>query len=56
MAADDRGLGLSLVFGLLALGAAVYTVAAPTQLLTAWGFAAAVTLSALATAAIQVFE
>jgi len=40
----DKGVGLAVLFGLLALAAAAYTAVAPTQELTAWGFALAVTL------------
>lgn len=51
----DLGLGLGLAFGLLALGAAGYLVAAPSQEAAAWGFAAAVTLATLAVAAIHAY-
>ncbi|ELZ13842.1 hypothetical protein C479_03316 [Halovivax asiaticus JCM 14624] len=49
--ATDRGIGLSVLFGALAvLGAIVMAVGAPEQL-AAWGFAAAVIFGCLAVVA-----
>lgn len=52
---SDVGIGFAAIFGFLALAAAGYTLVAPTQRLTAWGFAATVTLSVLLVAAIHVY-
>lgn len=41
-ATTDKELGFGLLFGLLAAGGAIAMVAAPVDLLAAWGFAAAV--------------
>lgn len=53
--ASDKGVGIGLAFGILTLAAAAYTFAAPTQLGTAIGFGAALTLSVLAIAALHVY-
>jgi len=51
----DTGIGLTLLFGVLALGAAAYTYLAASQTATAWGFAAAVALGCAAVAAPHVY-
>jgi hypothetical protein len=52
---SDRGIGLTILFGLLAVGAAVGTFAAPSQELAAYAFGAAVTLGVLVVAAIHLY-
>lgn len=52
----DVGIGLAALLGLSAVGAAAYTLFAPTQELTAYGFAAAITLSVLLIAALHLYE
>ncbi|MFB6147107.1 MAG: hypothetical protein ABEJ08_05410 [Halobacteriaceae archaeon] len=52
---SDKGIGVTLALGTLTLVAAGYTFVAPTQELTAWGFAAAVTLAVLTVAALHVW-
>lgn len=54
-ATSDKGVGIGLAFGLLTLGAAVYTFAAPSQFGTALGFGAAMVLAVLAIAALHVY-
>jgi hypothetical protein len=51
----DTGLGLTLVFGALAVGAAAYTLVAPTQAASAWGFAAAMALAVVSVSALHVY-
>ncbi|MFC7155320.1 hypothetical protein ACFQPA_07610 [Halomarina halobia] len=57
--ATDMELGLALVFGLIGLGGAVVMYAAAVgenQVLSAWGFAAAMLAGALAIAALHVYD
>ena len=49
----DMGVGIGLLFGLLAAAAAVYTFVAPGQFESALGFGAAVALASLCVAAIH---
>lgn len=49
----DMGVGIGLVFGLLAVAAAIYTFVAPGQFETALGFGGAVTLATLCVAALH---
>ena len=51
---SDMGIGLGVVFSLLVLVAAGVMVAAPTQGLRAWGFAAAMLAASLAVVGTQV--
>lgn len=51
----DMGLGLGLAFGALAVGGALVSLLAPGTEIAAWGFAAAMTLGALAVAALHVY-
>ena len=51
----DLGLGLGLTLGALAVGGTLVTLLAPGTEAAAWGFAAAMTLGALAIAAIHVY-
>lgn len=53
--ATDRGIGLTLLFGLLTAIAAAYTLFAGSQAASAVGFAAAMTLATLAVAAIHLY-
>ena len=52
---SDVGLGLTVVFGLLALVGAVAMLAAPGQVTKAWGFALAVAAATLSVVAAQVY-
>jgi hypothetical protein len=52
---SDTGLGLAMVFGALALGAAAYMPVAGSQVTTAYAFAAAVALSVVGVAAIHLY-
>lgn len=53
--ATDKGTGLSVLFGALALiGAVMMYVGAPGQL-AAWGFAAVVTFGAILVAVVQIY-
>lgn len=55
-AGTDKGLGLALVFGLIAtLGAVGMFIGAPDEL-AAWGFAAAVLFGSLAVVAIHLWD
>lgn len=49
------GVGIGLAFGLLAVGAAIFTFVAPGQFETALGFGGAVTLATLCVAALHVW-
>lgn len=51
----DMGLGLTLLFGALTIAAAGYTVVAPSQEASAWGFAAAIALAAVSVSALHVY-
>lgn len=56
---SDKGIGLAIVLGALAVGGALMmlgTVATPGTLLAAYGFAAAVVAGALAVVALHVYE
>ena len=50
---SDMGIGLGVVFSLLALVGAGVMIAAPTQSLRAWGFAAAMIAAGLAVVGAQ---
>lgn len=52
---SDMGIGLTVLFGLLALGGAAAMVAAPTQIGKAWGFALAMLAATVAVVAAQVY-
>ena len=53
---SDKAVGSSMAFGLLALLGALLMYGGETQLLRAWGFAAAMITAALCVVAIQLFE
>jgi len=53
---SDKAVGISMAFGLLALLGALLMYGGETQLLRAWGFAAAMITAALCVVAIQLFE
>ena len=50
---SDMGIGLGVVFGLLTLVCAGVMIAGPTQILQAWGFAAAMIAAGLAVVGTQ---
>jgi hypothetical protein len=52
---SDKGLGLGLVFSLLAVVGALIMLAGPTEITKAWGFAAAMVAGALAVLVIHVY-
>lgn len=52
----DMGIGVAVVFALLTLGSAVVLLFATTQIVKAWGFAAAMVAASLAIWAIHVYE
>jgi type II secretory pathway pseudopilin PulG len=52
---SDKGLGLGVVFALVALVGALAMLFAPGQIGKAWGFAAAMVAAALAVVAIQAY-
>lgn len=52
---SDMGIGLTVLFGLVALGGAAAMVAAPTQVGKAWGFALAMVAAVVAVVAAQVY-
>lgn len=52
---SDKGLGLGIAFGLLAVVGALIMLAGPTETVKAWGFAAAMATGALAVLAIHVY-
>lgn len=51
----DMGFGLGLLFGFLAVGAALFTLVAGSQLSSGIGFLAAVALASLSVAAIHLW-
>jgi hypothetical protein len=51
----DKGIGLSVFFGVLATLGAVAMVAAPGQVNKAWGFAAAMVAAILAVAVLHIY-
>lgn len=51
----DRGVGLALLLGILAVSGALVSLLAPGTELAAWGFAAAMTLGALLVAAVHLY-
>jgi len=51
----DMGLGLTLLFGALAVAAAGFMVVASTQEASAWGFAIAVALSVASVSALHIY-
>lgn len=51
----DKGIGISMAFGVLALLSAGVMFAGETQLLRAWGFAAAITTAGIAVLAVQLY-
>lgn len=52
---SDMGVGLTVLFGLMALGGAGAMMAAPTQSGKAWGFALATVAAMVAVVAAQVY-
>lgn len=52
---SDKGLGLGLLFGLLAAGGTVAMFAVPGGLVGAWGFAAAMTAAMLLVLAVHAY-
>ncbi len=53
--ASDKGLGLGLLFGLLAAGGALGMVAVPGGLTAAWGFAAAMIAGVILIVAVHAY-
>jgi len=53
---SDKALGISMAFGLLALLGALVMFGGETQLLRAWGFAAAMIAAALTVVVVQLYE
>ena len=51
----DRGVGLAVALGVVALGGALVTFNYPDAALAGWGFAVAVTAATLAVVAVQVY-
>jgi hypothetical protein len=54
-AVSDRGMGLGLLFGLVAVGGALVALVLPGGLAGAWGFAAAMVAAMLSVLAIQLY-
>ncbi|MGM0591064.1 MAG: DUF7525 family protein [Halobacteriota archaeon] len=54
-AGSDMGIGLALVFGFLAVGAAGAMLVLPDQLMKAWGFAGAMVAGMLAVLVIHLY-
>lgn len=52
---SDKGVGLGVLFAVLTLVGALVMLAAPGQLATAWGFAAAMVAASLAVVAVHAF-
>lgn len=52
---SDKGLGLGMLFGLLAAGGALGMVAVPGGLVSAWGFAAAVLAGVVLVVAVHIY-
>lgn len=52
---SDMGIGLTVLFGLLALSGAAAMAVAPTQIGKAWGFGVAMLAAALAVVVAQVY-
>lgn len=53
---SDKAIGISMAFGILALLGALLMFGGETQLLRAWGFAAAIVTAALCVVAVQLYE
>jgi len=53
---SDKAVGISMAFGLLALLGALLMFGGETQLLRAWGFAAAMITAAFCVVAVQLYE
>jgi len=53
---SDKALGVSMAFGVLAVLGALFMFGGPTQLMKAWGFAAAMVTAALAVAVIHLYD
>lgn len=53
--ASDKGIGIGLLFGLLAVGGALVMLVVPAGLAGAWGFAAATVAATLAVVAVHVY-
>lgn len=53
--ASDKGVGLGLLFGLLAVGGTLAMVAVPGGLVGAWGFAAAMVAGIILMVAVHVY-
>ncbi|MEA1931690.1 DUF7525 family protein [Halohasta litorea] len=53
---SDKALGVSMAFGVLAVLGALLMFGGPTQLMKAWGFAAALLTAALSVAVIHLYE
>lgn len=52
---SDKGIGLGIAFGLLAVVGTLAMLAGPAQIVRAWGFAAAMIAGILAVVALQVY-
>ncbi|MFB6243110.1 MAG: hypothetical protein ABEH80_03340 [Halobaculum sp.] len=53
---SDKGIGLTLAFGVLAVVSAGVMLFGGSQAIIAWGFAAAMVTAALAVVAVQLFD
>ncbi|SHG84430.1 DUF7525 family protein [Halobaculum gomorrense] len=53
---SDKAVGLSLVFGALAVVGAGFMLAGATQIVMAWGFALAMAAAILSVVAVQAFD
>lgn len=53
---SDKALGVSMAFGVLAVVGALLMLGGPSQLMRAWGFAAAMITAALAVVVIHLYE
>lgn len=54
-AQTDKGVGLAVLFALLAVGGALTMLAGPGQLVKAWGFAAAMAAALLSVLAVHAY-
>ncbi|WP_122089099.1 DUF7525 family protein [Halalkalicoccus subterraneus] len=52
---SDKGIGIGLLFGLLAAGGALAMVAVPGGLISAWGFAAAMIAGTILVVAVHAY-
>jgi hypothetical protein len=53
---SDKGLGIAVVFSILAVLGALVMLAGPDQMSKAWGFAAACLAGAIAVVAVQIWN